>query len=175
MPPLLPPSPTRDACACYLLVAARNLGESREGGRNRRWGAAGGNGILPAPFSLFADACRSSRYLHPRFCACAEDSLLHQPRWRFVCTVGNCRTVRSSWAWPECVLRSGSCDNATRPRQPNGPKIAGPMRARARPGYQMRPILISFSKFCSITRILLLAYCKIDMPPSTRCGIRPPA
>jgi hypothetical protein len=64
---------------------------------------------------------------------------LHQPRSRYACTAGNCRTGHSSRAWPEGALRTDSCNNATQPRQPNGPKIAGPMRAKSRLGNQTRP------------------------------------
>jgi hypothetical protein len=65
---------------------------------------------------------------------------LHQRASRFACTAGNCRTGRSSGAWPDTVLRSGSCKNVARPRQPNGPKIAGPMRAKRDAGNQTHPM-----------------------------------
>jgi hypothetical protein len=148
-PPPLPlqPSPTRDACASYLLADGRRSlkigGRVEEGveiGHGARWEVTKS---FPPPFLLFTDARCSSRHLHCRLRPCAEDSLLHQRAWRFACTARNCRTGRSSRARPDTALRSGSCKNTARPRQPNGSKIAGPMRAKGDPGNQTRPI---FSK-----------------------------
>jgi hypothetical protein len=57
----------------------------------------------------------------------------------------NCQTGRSSGACPMGALRPVLCKRATEPREPNGPKNVGPMRAKGFPSYQTHPNSILFS------------------------------
>jgi hypothetical protein len=119
---------------------ARNLGGVKEGVEIGHGARREVTKSFPPPFSPFADAHRRSRHLHPRLRACAEDSVLHQPRWRFACTARNCWTGHSSKAWPEGALRTGSCNNATQPRKSNKPIFAGPIRAKGRTALPNTPL-----------------------------------
>jgi hypothetical protein len=68
----------------------------------------------------------------------------------------NDRSGRSSRAWPEGALRVVPCDNAGEPRQPNGPKIAPPMRAKGSLGYQTRALRTTVRKISNARHIWLV-------------------
>jgi hypothetical protein len=114
-PPPLPPSPTGDVCASYLLADGRRSskfgGRSGGGGRNRPWGASGGDEN------------------HPRLCACRKFAFA-SAALEICLRHWNCRTGHSSRAWPEGALKTGPCNNTTHLRKPNNQKLQGRCESR---------------------------------------------